>query len=225
MPLPPKLTKFTTASQSLVNVDFTSFATGTGIVVFYAGDVNSTAGGFTPGEYVLSSEPFFSDKGSTFMGNNVAGDVDFDVVFNRRIEIEGLCIVQVPIQQSTLGAGSFDTTITARIRHWDGSTETTLVSGTSLQNMGLPGGNVNDAKVGTIRMTIPRKIFKRGETLRLTIETSAGGAVNRSVWIAHDPMSRLDVRSAEDTTTVDGGTVWDNSGTSALTVQIPIVVP
>lgn len=203
-------------SNNIITFDFFDIISGTGIKKLYAGDVNSSSAG-TPGTYILQASQSYSDVGSTDGGNNGTLDIDFDILINRPITIEGEGIINVPALLFNTGANAtLSPTITARVRKWDGSTETTLVSGTTIITSLVSQDDVV-YEMGAIKVNIPKTLFKKGETLRLTIESASPGA-NHSIVIAHDGLSRIGVPS--DSITLTG--TWEES--TALTMQLPIAI-
>jgi len=201
--------------SAVASYDYFDIASGTGIKTFYAGDVNSTVAN-TAGEYILQPNQFYSDVGATTIASTSTADVDFDVVLNRPLNVKGDCSVNVPLLLvDDNGAGNEDITVTAKLRKWDGTTETEIASDTAIHG-GNPDQNDGMTLMYCIKFSISSVVhFKKGETLRLTIQTSAPDSDHHAV-LGHDPMGRLTV---DDTTGTDA---WET--TTALTLNLPIVV-
>jgi len=221
MPLNSKFTKFTTASPQLVSVDFVDKATGVGLITFYAGHTDTDG-------YILSSNAFYSSEASTASGQNVAMDLDFDVLIEKTLIIDGTCIVEIPyILAHDAGSWSSDPNVVVTLRHWDGTTETDLGTATGNKPLVSIGANISKDVLNTVKFDVTRKTFKKGDTLRLTIATAAAGAGTEFI-LAHDPLGRTN----EEATQVVGidfrGSLSSAIGTWTLTTilkaQIPIVI-
>lgn len=217
MPLDPKLTKYSTASPVLVNIDFFDLAAGVGIKTFYAADVNSDAE-LTVGEYILTTNQIYSSVGYTNTAG--AGDYDFDVVLTRNLRIGGECVINIPVKLSNESGGSATgtTTITATVRHYDGSTETDLGSESTLVSLSMNTSVSRVATIATIRLNITEKSFRKGDTLRLTIAHTDGDAGSEGIAIGHDPKGRLTVFGGVG---AGGGVEWT---TTTLTMHLPIII-
>ena len=175
---------------------YIQFTTGTAFTTLYGGSVS--------GGNILASDLFYSNEILTDSGliNSVtfkkAIDKDFDVLFNQTIELRGEAIISIPvILYHTAGAGSPPTSaayIKARVRKWDGTTETEIANGDSKEWSVTNNQNFWNYKVHSARVNIPATVFRAGEYLRLTIEVWAKeGQVNNSrVLIAHDPQNRTE---------------------------------
>lgn len=178
-------------SQALSNYDYVDIATGTGYIKLYAG---KTISGASTANYALSNITYFSvpvyiDKTGTSSVYQKLIDLDFDVLLNKPMTFRGNAIVQVPIQTDNFGAASTIAYAIPSIKKWDGTTETLIATTTS----GAHTLQDTHGEIFTYSIPIPLTSFKKGETLRLTIE---GWAVNNTgdtaghIRIYHDPMSR-----------------------------------
>ena len=197
----------------LVNYNFEDLASGTGYITIYAGNT------FTDSAktYKLSNFTFYSDKVATSGAGSTddtyfhqSQDLDFDVEFNLPQLIKGKTIVNVPIAiQGYTSARNYDTFAHVRLRKWDGTTETEIAdaSGASVQTV----GNTAAHAMSAIELDVPLTHFKKGETLRLTIEqwdrVDASSTVS-AVYIGNDPMNRTETRFGTDPT--------------ILTLQLPV---
>ena len=212
---------FKALSNVLPTYNYVDIASGTGYITFYLGktvDLN-----------LISNSTFYSDtistpelevaanipNGST---NAVILDVDFDTLLNRPLLLAGLGIVNVPFYITSGNAGqSITGIIRAKLRKWDGVTETEIVSNDS--TVLTCTGVVTKYLMTATDLNIPITMIKKGEYLRLTIQaicTSAGVASNDTVRFAHDPKNR--------TTGGDATKEWDTTGAvpSQLTFQCPV---
>lgn len=187
MPLDPKLTKFSTTSPLLASFDYIDLADGTGTRIFYGYSTRSSAGG----DYHLSRQQVFAsdvaaeDNRSATTFTNML-DLDYDLSeFNFPQTIKGTATITCCFNGA---ASSPDTKIRVivKVRKWDGSNETEIAS---VQSIDYTDPLV---KVITMNITIPRTNFKKGETLRLTMEhwgqRDGGGTVYLSA--GQDPQNR-----------------------------------
>jgi len=197
-----------------VNIDFTELATGQSNVIFYAGDVNSTSARVS-GTTILSNNKFFSNNGTSAAG--ATSDIDFDVVLDKQLVVEGDAVINVPVylRNTVGGAGDGWCTVTAIVRHWDGTTETDLVTGTSIVVASMAVASSDKTTLGTIKVNVPRTVFKKGETFRLTIQHGTMAGTANDAAIGYDPMGRTDLPSAPLTT-------WTTS--TILSISVPIEV-
>jgi len=182
----PVPVQYRKSAPTLVNVNFTDLITNNGILELF--------GGKTADNYLLSSFVFYSnaDGKITFTGDNTAGDIDFDALIENQITLEGKGIVTVPLLHIQGGGATsdVDTTMTVLLRKWDGSTETEIVSeNVSANSLTTIATDTSDGYVWTVDFTIPRTVFKAGETLRITVTTTAPGA-SKEIGICHDPKDR-----------------------------------
>lgn len=211
---------FTKLSNVLPTYQFIDFASGTGIVDFYAGDTVDAADGGNR-TYLLSSGVYYSDEYVTsasipYSAGSVYSkvlDLDFDVLLNRPLNVAGNVVLNVPISINAPATTRNNRAyIIAKFRKWDGATETDIASVQS-------DPFINNSTGQTYRMkgmplTIPLTTFKIGEYIRLTIEVwamfSLVGTSGGTVYIAYDPMNRT--------------TGWDTTGAvpSRLVFQLPV---
>ena len=201
---------FQEISNVIPTYQFIDLAAGTGFISFYAGktvDLN-----------LLSNYQFYSDNITTYASipqgsYELIIDNDFDVVFNRPINISGLTILNIPIgltgSQVNCDINSY---IVVTLKKWDGVTETTIATNQTTQvNMATNGSYYY---MTATDLNIPLTHIKIGETLRLTLECYAkynhavGGTQN--FILGHDPKSRT--------------TGWDTTGAvpSQLVLQLPV---
>lgn len=212
---------FTKLSPTLANYDFVDIAAGTGFVNFYAGK--------TVDLYLLSNNTFYADSVSTGQSAVltyggapiVMFDIDFDVTLNRPLDLQGLGIVNVPISIYCAFTGTVNIVCypLVTLRKWDGASETDVCNnqGTSLTVASGTNGSTY-FKMDAVDLTIPLTHFKKGETLRLTIQLYANyttnSGKNHTVAFGLDPMNR----------TTDGLLSWDTTGAvpSKLVFQCPV---
>lgn len=184
--------KYQSAGSVIATYDNYDFAEGTGIVNFrgFKYDVSGST------VYGLSNQDnySYSVETSTATADTTPAkrlDLDFDLTeFESPKTIKGTAIVSVPlgVDGNTAG-GSTTGFIIAKIRKWDGTTETEIASGTSTTEA-VNSGTINAVK--TIKVDIPITSFKVGDTLRLTIEGWGKHPSGFEGYIAvgHDPQNR-----------------------------------
>lgn len=188
---------------TLANYDYVDIATGTGYIKLYAG--GTYANGISGGN--LSNITYYANP-SVSTTNTTGGaawakviDRDFDTLLNKPMTFKGKAIINLTfgMSQSTSGTGS--SFIQAKFRKWNGTTETDLVtiSGQAI-NIGATAAELNTF---AMNMEIPQTNFKRGETLRMTIEVWSmrdSGTTSTSVY--YDPMNRDTTGTAGTPTTL-----------------------
>ena len=173
--------------------DFIDFATGQAYVILYGLRQGST--------YTLTKTQIPSSHiidGGTGPANDSTGqpveDIDFDMQLEKAIIVEGKLRVSVPLTCSAPSTGQGECYIIARVRHWDGTTETELATGTSTTiNRERSGGadtNLDGELNAVTEVDVPRTNFPAGDTFRLTIHIRAWGIGGPRYIFAHDPMNR-----------------------------------
>ena len=184
-------TNFQAISNVLPTYNFVDIASGTGYVNFYAGT--------TVDKMALSNFTYYSD---TIYASTT--DDDYDVLLNRPMDLKGLGIVNVPVYIDRNGNPSTTAHVTVKLRKWDGSTETEIVSNDSTT---LLNASTAAYYMQAVDLVIPLTHFKIGETLRLTIQIVFDRGI---MYYGHDPQNR--------------STGWDTTGAvpSRLTFQCPV---
>lgn len=175
-----KKTSFLRSGEgSISSYSWTDLAEGTGIVDFKGARASIDA---TPANdiYFLTEKVVPVSVGGSVIaaGTPSATEFNFDVTFNLPKVIKGKCLIAIPVYiQST---GSVTPKIT--LFHYDGVTETTLVSQLTLESK---GGTATPQEWACI-MDIPQTTFKRGETFRVcfNFDSSTSSFQNQLV---HNP--------------------------------------
>lgn len=206
------------------NYNFTDIVAGTGIILLYAGT--------TVDKNVLSNFVFYSNKVAETAAATATGayvkefDMDFDVTIQKNIELQGTAIVTVPIKcTNAASAGNSANGYAVAILKKE---DVTIVTNTGATN-GVVTSDATDQGWGvniaygapTIDLVIPDGTsFKKGDTLRLTIEIW-GGSIQGvgTVTFAHDPADRVNDWFP--------ASVWDTTGatmTSQIKLQLPVKI-
>lgn len=183
---------FLEAGDAVVNVSFTDFASGKGVVEFFFGSVN--------GENRLSNTAFFSetinkaDLKTTGSDEERLIDEDFDADFLKTVTIEGEALFNIPIGASTDATNTMTYRVVIIVKKFDGTTETVIATATG-KTYTIASGLDNQIFIMTsTSVDLPRTIFKNGDSLRLTVEIFAqrvgGSGATQAVMIA-DPKGRL----------------------------------
>lgn len=194
------------SEPSIASYNYTDIASGIGYVVYYGAKGDN-------GEYFLTTNKIYSEEIATFTEDTATTqtptkwiDLDFDVTFNLPRNIKGDVIANIPMGCSADQATSYTEKfyVIVKVIHYDGTTETEIGSGTSIEtSLSLAtGGTAFAARTHLIKANIANiKHFKKGETLRLTVEGwfyNTAGTVNVTTILGHDPMGRtLDFNNPE----------------------------
>ena len=128
-------------------------------------------------------------------------DLDFDSLsFQLPATIKGLCYVNGHFSFEGVDSGNIALYVIARLRKWDGTTETELES---VQSSTGTFSNSTAGASGEVPFSVtmdvsPSVTFKVGETLRLTIELWADSSADTTtqVNLAHDPQNAAESSAA-----------------------------
>jgi len=162
--------------------DYVDTFTGVGYIAVYpCGSMDDTTK-----TYLLTTNATIGSDALNFSVVDATFDLDFDLKITQPFKIaNALCFAIFMQDQSASGI-----TTTIRLRHFDGTTETELGSGLAKTT---DGGTVIEKK--TIQFTATRKLFKKGDTLR--ISASATKDAGSTTWY-FDPAGR---KTSTETTT------------------------
>ena len=181
MPLDPDLTEFSTASPILVSFDFNDFADGTGVRRFLPCEAIDSAGA----TYFLTTDEVDSGKITRHTSGN--STTNYDIAFSTPKDIKGTAIINITtgLNPST---GSISITATVTLKHFDGSTETTM--GTAKTTTSISSSSkISQRHCLKIPITTQQH-FAQGDILRVTIATTTSGTGLRG--FGHDPSNRND---------------------------------
>ena len=185
--------------SAIASYDYVDIAEGTGIVVFYGSVTKNNAAT----NYYLTTTKTYSGvivPSATPAGTSYTKliDADFDVVFNTPKLVKGkayLSVTQGAVCQSgTTGVGVY---LVATLKHYDGTTETTLGSAqTSTAFVSTPGSGATSKSISFVFDIASTQQFKANDTLRLTLECwgkkAADASGNNQAGFGADPMDRND---------------------------------
>lgn len=185
MPVPQT---YTTGAKAVASYNFSDIDEGTGIVTYKAYSSEKNSGE----QYGLTTTDVFSHlvSSSGSVASSATYDIDFDTgVQNFPRIIKGTATVTVT-WKVTNSSGSNSNFIFAKLRKWDGTTETELAESS---------GAIIDSASGLVRTTnlkiTPIEITKilQDEQIRLTVGVTGVTAGNSPrAHIAHDPQNRDD---------------------------------
>ena len=179
--------------------EFTDIASQTGYITLYASThINDgTNIVFRLSNFVSSSHTRNASQGLSTYSSTTADaftkiiDLDFDILLNKSMTLRGTAIINVPFRIHESGTGNCVGYILARIRKWDGATETEIASGTGKEDE----FNTTAAYLmASISIPITAYTIPGGNYLRITIEGWAKNTVSGQTTkfeIAHDPAGRL----------------------------------
>ena len=168
---------------NILSYNYEDVASGLGVSTFYLfNTTNSTAT-----TYHLTDQVIYSADIAQKITASTTSDTDYDLTtFNHPRTTEGTGIIQLSVgAQTTAGVTSFYVVLT--LRKVSGGVETDLVSVTS-PTLTTAANPTSSALNFCMEMTIPKTLFKIGDTLRLNVAgtTNAGGVG----YIGIDPKSR-----------------------------------
>ena len=179
----------TPSPEASASYDFQDVEEGIGFVSFKAAT--------TSGSYLLTRRNVYSNTIGTYDDALTAGhtkeiDLDFDTApFNLPRVVKGTAFISVPFAVQTTGGGTKTEGYTiVDIKHWNGTTETSLgrsTSGSQYLSPAAGGQAFSGSQLHKIALT--QKVFKEGDQLRLTVEAYCvqSGA---GMEVGHDPQNR-----------------------------------
>lgn len=220
MGIPPKYQKST--EGAIASYSYTDIAEGTGKVIFYGlnDKINTTK------SYFLTTNTLYSNDINTQAAASGASalilDIDHDIKFNKPQNLKGKVRVNITIGGRTTSAApnSWNAYGILKLRKWDGTTETEIAQAQTETTSG-GGGAINTKESKQMCVTIDASSsvthFKKGETLRMTIEIYASQTGSGNCGYAHDPQGRADVNA------VDGGII-EGTDSTILKMEIPFLL-
>lgn len=181
---------------SIASYNWIDIGEGTGIVKFYGFALEDSTGL----SYGLSTNPFYSAKIETYSNTTASTsyakmfDLDFDLsAFNLPKIIEGTATINYFHYHNAGSSGSAGGTskFVFQIRKWDGASEIDIISVTGPE-VASSGTNNIERELECVEVAIPKTHFKKGETLRISVECwlKKTGDGSGYVYFGHDPQNR-----------------------------------
>lgn len=187
---------------NLQNIDWLDTADSTGYVYFEGYSIDMSTGQEYRLVNVTDIDVLYSNAGNPNRETTVSGtvtnasytkilDIDFDgSAFQLPKLVKGTALIKVHAKATETGGhgGDVGCYVVARIRKWDGATETEIASAQT--------GNITNSSIAQVYALIPIDMaavsqIKAGEQLRLTIEVWAkqDSGLGHTVTLNHDPSS------------------------------------
>lgn len=204
--------------QLLKTGSITDIFTGRIYATLYAGEVvdenNST-------DHVLSFIQFDSadiaesvTPSSTSYTKEV--DQDYDITVEDSFTIDGVALCEITVSaRSATGSNQGSAYAIVKLRHFDGTTETELDS-FQTENITPASQPLTDSRRYTGVLNCARTTFKRGDTLRLTVELWGKyitGSSDVNVAFGQDPNNR----AAESVAVIESGE------STSLKLHLPLI--
>ena len=191
---------------AIASYSYTDIADGTGIVEFYPTESSTATSTFVQ-RMVTSASHYSENNGTTTATGSL--NLDFDVTFNKSQTIGGKMYAQIPLSLKA-SSGTVTISVSLTIIHYDGSTETTI--GTAQTSRVLSTTTTSEFVNTMVNLTwnITDKIFKKGDTLRVTLTDTVSG--NGTKTIGHSPIG---------TQRTTAGTEFEGQVNSRATLFVP----
>jgi hypothetical protein len=171
IPIPPE--------SAIASYDFFDLATGVGYKEFYAMDgVNDT----TNEKGLITFATIKANNGSTTAGAGVT--LDFDMVANSPLTLQGNAYVQTSWAYDTLGSGDTITTY-VKLYKVSGGTPTQLGATQTISELFTSSGTTYTTRTG--KMVIPLTLLKIGDTLRLEVVLPSYTGGGKYWQLQHNP--------------------------------------
>lgn len=194
------------AETAIATYSYTDIADATGIVEFYP-TTSSTATTTFVHRLITNTSQYSENEGVTTASGSL--NLDFDVTFNATQTIEGKMYAQIPLSLKA-SSGTVTLSVSLTVIHYDGTTETVI--GTA-QTTRVLSTTTTSSFVNTMvncTWNISKKIFKKGETLRLTLTDTVSGSGTKT--IGHSPLG---------TQRTTSGTEFEAQANSRATLFVP----
>ena len=197
---------FVPSQELLQNFDYADIADGIGYVIYFGGLGNNG----TP--FVTRSSQMYSEFIKTIVlttqGTTKFFEKDFDIDFNLPRNILGKIICAIPMGAVHALADAFADVdlhaVCTAFHVTSGGSETQLATATStthdITQLKAQNGGSQGVMATCVLDVTTIKHFKKGETLRITVEGHEAAADNDSILVAvgHDPANRSDTREEDN---------------------------
>ena len=165
MPLP---IVYRTGGDVQVNYDFADVVSGTGFITLYP---HAADEGTTPvTSYQLVRQTVKADPGYTRGNTSSAAftklvDLDFDYLLDKPLTLSGKCLAEIPSGGNS--NGTCKRYVVAKIRKWDGTTQTDIAESRGSEISTGSGWSYSSSQ---LVIEVPETHFKAGESIRITLE-------------------------------------------------------
>lgn len=212
--------KYRKSPPFIASYNWTDISNGTGVSAFYGGEMSDSAAN----TFALSANSFYSNtvttKTAAFTDQSFAKkiDQDYDIELNLPKTINGKILINATVGMKDNASGNTTNVqyyIIAKLRKWDGTTETDLDSNqTETITTSLSSNAVTDHTFAT-EIDVDKEKFAAGETIRITIEVWALRVSGWSTFavLGHDPQNRDDPNN-----------IIDSASPTILKVDIPFML-
>ena len=219
--------------KAVATFDWFDLADGSGFVNMYGANTQSGAILLKTGDYF--SNDVFTDVDLTSSDFTKEIDLDFDVAINLPLRIKGTAYVNTGLEPYVRGNADNQGRAYAilkliRVR---GGVETVIAQATSRTVKWHNGredysdetdGNWKISRITGTQITVPNTLYKKGDTLRLTVEVWANktgtAIVEATVKLFHDPKGRIQQGVNASQVDTDGNQI--ESG--ILILSLPVVI-
>lgn len=190
---------------SVASYDWIDLADGLGYVTLYGATANISGAG------ILTKNTLYSDKIGTdyTVGGGWAkiSQINFDSIINKPLTIRGKTLINVPIAGNHFVADTGAGYIHAYLRK--------VTSGTTVEIANLSTAHIKTthAFMTLINLETPLTLFKKGDTLRLTVEVWGSDGGTGIISIGHDPKNRYDANLQ-----------FANTDNTQLVLNLPVVI-
>ena len=214
--------KYQTQSSTIATYDYADVEEGAGYVIYYATNYkNDTTLNYYLSRNVLYSHDLNVQAATTGTSPTFAKniDVDFDITFNLPKDVLGLIRGNITIGGRTTSAAPNTWAAYAIIKFKKGD-GTTIASTQTMTTTGGGGAvNVKESRIMNfaIDASSSKTHFKKGETLRITVEVWSHDNGGTNTGFGCDPKARV------DTTAALGGIIEDTDST-VFEIHIPYVL-
>lgn len=181
------------SEAAIASFSFTEVVTGTGYITFYPIDLEDATLALTSNVmYGQTVSAAVLDWGGTGNVEPVI-DNDYDIEFDLPQIIDGKLFANIPMAMKGTTGGEMTSSIKLQVRKWDGTTETDLASADGEEFAITLALNEEWFFMNGFVIDVPRTHFKKGESLRFTIEywsRSTAGGGRADIWYGRDPQGR-----------------------------------
>lgn len=214
---------FPPRGEIITSYDYFDIAEGVGYVVYYGAAISETE------LITVTNTNLYSALTHIETSVSQVGDVtyslgmtkDFDITFNQPRNVKGRMYANVPVAIGSNADAGTIFKVDAVFIHFDGSTETTLGTGSSVDLQNESAGGQDEIFVCMHNQTTI-KHFKAGETLRirLNIYHAGGTAGNFDLSLGLDPRARDD-----QTYRISGASAVGTEFSSGQPIQLNFHIP